>query len=119
MYYIAVFFYQTLEFIFIPEHVVSALRNISKRIITWRCHRSVIFPTKEIIDKQEYRVLCTWNIGNAAKHTILLALIYAKYACNRLHLFYHGYTINSIVRLITVNAHIKTLPFMVLMAVKK
>lgn len=80
-------FYQTLEFIFIPEHVVSALRNISKRIITWRCHRSVIFPTKEIIDKQEYRVLCTWNIGNAAKHTILLALIYVKYACNRLHLF--------------------------------
>lgn len=65
--------------------------------ITWRCHRSVIFPTKEIIDKQEYRVLCTGNIGNAAKHTILLALIYAKYACNRLHLFFkHDYIINSI-----------------------
>ena len=106
MYYIAVFFYQTLEFIFIPEHVVSALRNISKRIITWRCHRSVIFSTKEIIDKQEYRVLCTWNIGNAANHTILLALIYAKYACNKFYLFYHDYTINSIVIIITINAHI-------------
>ena len=87
MYYIAVFFYQTLEFIFIPEHVVSALRNISKRIITWRCHRSVIFSTQEIIDMQENLVLCAWSIGNAAKHTIILALIYAKYACNRLHLF--------------------------------
>lgn len=80
-------FYQTLEFIFIPEHVVSALRNISKRIITWRCHRSVIFSTKEIIDMQENLVLCAWSIGNAAKLTIILALIYAKYACNRLHLF--------------------------------
>lgn len=80
-------FYHTLEFILIPEHVVSALRNISIRIITWRCHRSVIFSTKEIIDMQEHLVLCAWNIGNAANHTILLALIYAKYACNRLHLF--------------------------------
>ena len=57
-------FYQTLEFIFIPEHVVSALRNISKRIIPWRCHRSVIFSIKEIIDMQEHLVLCAWSIGN-------------------------------------------------------
>ena len=58
MYYIAVFFYQTLEFIFIPEHVVSALRNISKRIITWRCHRSVIFPTKEKLLTSRNTVCC-------------------------------------------------------------
>jgi len=35
------------------------------------------------------------------KHPILLALIYAKYACNKFYLFYHDYTINSIVIIIT------------------
>lgn len=40
------------------------------------------------------------------KHPILLALIYAKYACNKFYLFYHDYTINSIVIIIIINAHI-------------